>query len=86
MQAKDSFVVSILRGMIISGILIYILPLVISPKTIWLTMPMTEAIVGIYVLIISAILIKSSIDNEEYSIQLILFPFAISGLILMLGI
>lgn len=47
MQAKDSFVVSILRGMIISGILIYILPLVI----IWLTMPMTEAIVGIYVLI-----------------------------------
>ncbi len=51
MQAKDSFVVSILRGMIISGILIYILPLVISPKTIWLTMPMTEAIVEIYVLI-----------------------------------
>jgi len=45
-----------------------------------------KAAIGIYVLIISAILIKSSIDNEEYSIQLILFPFAISGLILMLGI
>ena len=45
-----------------------------------------KAAIGIYVLIISAILIKSSADNEEYDIQLILFPFVISGLILMLGI
>ncbi len=51
MQAKYSFIVSVLRGMIISGILIYVLPVLINPKTIWLAMPITEVIVGIYVLI-----------------------------------
>lgn len=45
-----------------------------------------KAIIGIYVLIISGILIKSSIDREEDGIMLILLPFVISGLILMLGI
>lgn len=47
MKPKVSLIVSVSRGLIISGILIMILPL-ISPNAIWYTMPLTEFIVMIY--------------------------------------
>lgn len=51
MKPGISFVVSITRGMILSGILIYILPIIFVPSTLWLTMPITELILAIFVII-----------------------------------
>lgn len=47
LKPKASFIVSVSRGVIISGILISLLPL-IRADSIWLAMPVTEAITGIY--------------------------------------
>lgn len=47
LKPKAAFIVSIARGLIISGILIYLLPL-LSPEALWYTMPLTEFIVVIY--------------------------------------
>lgn len=51
MQARDSFLVSVSRGMVISGGLIYLLPLLAGPKAIWFAMPVTELAVAVYVLV-----------------------------------
>lgn len=50
MKPKVSFIISVGRGLVISGILIYVLPL-INSSLIWFTMPITEAIIAIYVII-----------------------------------
>jgi len=47
LKPKAAFIVSVARGLIISGILIYLLPL-LSPEALWYTMPLTEFIVVIY--------------------------------------
>lgn len=47
LKQKASFIVSITRGLIISGILIFVLPL-IKAEYLWLTMPLTELIVGVF--------------------------------------
>ena len=49
MKPKTAFVVSILRGLIISGILILLLPVVSGANSIWFAMPLTEFAVAIYV-------------------------------------
>lgn len=49
MKPKTAFAVSILRGLIISGILILLLPVVSGANSIWFAMPLTEFIVAIYV-------------------------------------
>lgn len=49
MKPKTSFVVSVSRGAVISGILICILPAVIGADAIWFAMPVTELLVAIYV-------------------------------------
>ncbi len=54
MKPKIAFIVSVSRGLIISGILIMILPLIFSPSSIWFSMPITEFFVAIY----GAIMIK----------------------------
>jgi len=41
MKMAASFIISVLRGIVISGILIYTLPL-INPNLIWLSIPITE--------------------------------------------
>lgn len=51
LKPKASFIVSVSRGMIISGILIYMLPL-IQANYLWLTMPITEFIVAIYAIML----------------------------------
>ena len=47
LKPKAAFIVSVARGLIISGILIYLLPL-LSPENLWYTMPLTEFLVVIY--------------------------------------
>lgn len=49
MRPKTSFVVSVSRGAVISGILIFILPAVAGANAIWFAMPITELLVAIYV-------------------------------------
>jgi putative MATE family efflux protein len=48
MKPKAAFIVSVARGLVISGILIYLLPVITSVDSIWLTMPITELVVAIY--------------------------------------
>lgn len=49
MKPKTSFIVSVSRGAVISGILICILPAVVGADAIWFAMPITELLVAIYV-------------------------------------
>lgn len=48
LKRRTSFVVSVSRGAIISGILIYLLPAVCGADAIWFAMPITELIVAAY--------------------------------------
>ncbi len=43
-----AFVVSVTRGLVISGILIMVLPALVSADAIWFAMPITELLVMIY--------------------------------------
>ena len=49
MKPKAAFVVSVARGLVISGILIYLLPIAAGADSIWFAMPITEVLVAIYV-------------------------------------
>lgn len=62
MKPGTSFVVSISRGAVISGILIYLLPLAAGADAIWFAMPITELIVGVYVAIMM-IKITKQLEN-----------------------
>lgn len=50
MKPTTSFVVSVSRGALISGILIYLLPVIAGANAIWLAMPLTELFVAVYVI------------------------------------
>ena len=50
-QPKAAFIVSVSRGLIISGILILLLPVIAGASSLWLAMPITELIVAVYVAI-----------------------------------
>ncbi len=47
-QPRTSFVVSVARGAVLSGILIYLLPTLFAPAALWFAMPVTELAVAIY--------------------------------------
>lgn len=49
LQPKASFIVSVSRGLVISGLLILALPMVAGPDALWLAMPITELVVAVYV-------------------------------------
>lgn len=49
LKPSTSFLVSVARGAVISGILIYLLPMIAGPNSIWFAMPITELIVAIFV-------------------------------------
>lgn len=44
LQANKSFIIGLLRGIIICGILVFILPVFLGVEGIWLVMPITEVI------------------------------------------
>ncbi len=48
MKPKAAFLVSVARGLIISGILIMALPVLTGAESLWFTMPITELLVMIY--------------------------------------
>lgn len=50
MKPRTSFIVSVSRGAVISGVFIFLLPL-IHARAIWFAMPATELIVAIYVVV-----------------------------------
>ena len=50
MKPKTAFIASVARGLVISGILIYVLPAAFGGSTIWFAMPVTELIVSVYVI------------------------------------
>lgn len=49
MKPKVSFLVSVSRGLVISGILIYVLPVLAGVGSLWFAMPITELLVFAYV-------------------------------------
>ena len=49
MKQTAAFIVSVARGLIVSGISIYLLPVAFGPDAIWLAMPLTELVVAVYV-------------------------------------
>lgn len=51
MKPVTSFVVSVSREAVISGILVFLLPAVFSGSAIWFAMPLTELIAAVYVVI-----------------------------------
>lgn len=46
-----STAVSLMRGVIVSGICIYVLPLIFNVNSIWLAMPLTELLVCVFIVI-----------------------------------
>lgn len=48
MKPKAAFVVSVARGLVISGILIMVLPALVNADAIWFAMPVTELLVVLY--------------------------------------
>lgn len=48
MRPGTAFIVSVARGLVISGALILLLPLFFSPGSLWLAMPITELVVMLY--------------------------------------
>ena len=50
LKPKAAFIVSVARGLVISGILIYLLPIVAGAESIWFVMPLTEVSVAVYVI------------------------------------
>lgn len=63
MKPNGSLILSILRGVVISGIIIIILPIIFDNYSIWFTMLITEIIV----LIISLIIVKNTTNKLKTS-------------------
>ena len=49
MKPSTAFVVSVGRGAVISGVLIFLLPVMVGANSIWFAMPITELIVAVFV-------------------------------------
>ena len=49
MKPAASFIVSVARGVVISGLLIFLLPVLAGPDSIWFAMPLTGPLVAVYV-------------------------------------
>ena len=47
MQPRAAFVVSVARGLVISGILILLLPVTLGADSVWFAMPITELITAV---------------------------------------
>ena len=51
MKPKIAFVVSILRGLVLCGILVFLMPILLGKASVWYVMLVTELIVSIYAII-----------------------------------
>ena len=48
MQPRAAFIVSVARGLVISGVLILLLPALAGPDSLWFAMPVTELLTAVY--------------------------------------
>ena len=48
MKPGAAFIVSVARGLVISGLLILALPALLGADALWLAMPITELLVAVY--------------------------------------
>lgn len=64
MKPGVSFVVSVSRGMVISGALIFLLPIVAGADSLWFAMPVTELIVAVYVAVMMRKYTKALPDGD----------------------
>ena len=51
MKPASAFIVSVSRGLVISGFLILVLPVLFGADSLWFAMPVTELIVAVYVVL-----------------------------------
>lgn len=65
MQPRVSFTVSVARGAVISGIMIFLLPMVFGGSAVWLAMPVTEAVVCVYVVMMMRRFTKALPDSTQ---------------------
>lgn len=52
MRPKASLAVSVLRGMVVSGLLIYTLPALFGAEALWFAMPITEMVTAVIVAVL----------------------------------
>lgn len=67
MKPKASFFVSVARGLVISGALIYLLPYVMGKDSIWFAMPITEAIVAVIVILLIIKYTRRLLHEKDYN-------------------
>ena len=51
LRPNDALVISLLRGLFVSGALVFLLPTLFGPRALWLAMPATEIVATIYALV-----------------------------------
>lgn len=61
MKPQSAFIVSVARGLVVSGSLIMLLPMLVSADSIWFAMPITELLVMFY----AAVMIKKNTDTNS---------------------
>ena len=64
MKPFASFFVSVSRGLVVSGLLIYALPMMVSPDSIWFAMPVTEVLVAVPVMFLIARYTKAGLARS----------------------
>lgn len=65
MKPSISFVVSVSRGAVVSGILIYLLPSIAGADSLWFAMPITELLVAIFVVIMMTRYTKQLLSDDR---------------------
>ena len=63
MKPSTAFVVSVGRGAVLSGVLIYLLPILAGADSIWFAMPITELVVAVFVAVMMRRCQKQSIRS-----------------------
>lgn len=68
LKPKAAFIVLVSRGLVVSGIFIFLLPALAGADSIWFAMPLTELFVAIYVVCMIRRYTKS-LSTERKGIQ-----------------
>ena len=67
MRPAASFIVSVGRGLVVSGMLITLLPALFGADALWFSMPVTEAIIAVYVIFMMIRYTGKLTDGSFYS-------------------
>ena len=51
MQPKTALIISMARGMVLCGVLVFVLPALFGAKLLWWVMPITELAVAVYTIL-----------------------------------